>query len=240
MRAEEALARGADHDRAAQRQQLVQTAQQLEVVRDGLAEADARVEQHAPLAHALAHGERQALLEERLDLVDHVVIARVLLHRARLAAHVHQAALRAAVAPPAPPSRGRARNALTSLTRLAPASSAARATDALDVSIEICGRAWRAGPILRGDPLDHGQHPTKLLLRATRARRPGASTRRRRRRCPRPRSASDTRVRDRGVGVQEAPAVGERVRRDVDDPHQAEAAGGARRRVQRRSSSTAI
>ena len=46
---EEALARGADHDRAAEREQLVQAAQQLEVVLDGLAEADARVEQH-PLA----------------------------------------------------------------------------------------------------------------------------------------------------------------------------------------------
>ena len=43
------------------------------------------------------HGELQALCEEPLDVVDDVLIAGVLLHRARLAEHVHQAAVGVAV-----------------------------------------------------------------------------------------------------------------------------------------------
>src|SRR5687768_6344712 len=44
--AEEALARRADHDRPAERHDLAEPAQQLEVVVDGLAEADAGIEPH--------------------------------------------------------------------------------------------------------------------------------------------------------------------------------------------------
>ena len=40
-------------------------------------------------------GEREPLLEERLDLADHVVVVRLRLHRPRLAAHVGEAAVRA-------------------------------------------------------------------------------------------------------------------------------------------------
>ena len=47
--------------------------------------------------HAGRHGRRQALLEEGLDLGDHVVVARIGLHGARLAQHVHQAAVQPAV-----------------------------------------------------------------------------------------------------------------------------------------------
>src|SRR3954451_7871407 len=42
--ADEALARGADDDRPAEPPQLAETAQKLEVVREGLAEPDARVD----------------------------------------------------------------------------------------------------------------------------------------------------------------------------------------------------
>ena len=94
---EKALARRADHDRPAERDDLVEATDQREVVLIALAEADPRVEQHALLAHAFAHGELQASGEERLDLVDDVVVARVVLHRARLAEHVHQAAVGAAL-----------------------------------------------------------------------------------------------------------------------------------------------
>ena len=42
-------------------------------------------------------GEGQALLEEPANLADHVLVARLGLHRARLAAHVGEAAVRARV-----------------------------------------------------------------------------------------------------------------------------------------------
>ena len=79
------------------RRDPVQAAQELEVVLERLAEADARVDHDALLAHALADRELDALLEEGADVVDDVVVARVVLHRARLAEHVHQAAVAAAI-----------------------------------------------------------------------------------------------------------------------------------------------
>ena len=88
---EERLARGPDEHRPAQRDQLVQPRQQLEVVRERLAEADPRVEHDPPLVDPVRDRELDALLQERLDLGDDVVVARVVLHRPRLAQHVHQA-----------------------------------------------------------------------------------------------------------------------------------------------------
>src|SRR5829696_6960426 len=85
--AEEALARGPDHDGPADRHDLVEPAQQLEVVLHRLAEADAGVEPDARLRHAASQCEREPLLEERPDLGHNVAVARVLLHRARLAEH---------------------------------------------------------------------------------------------------------------------------------------------------------
>ena len=93
---EKALARGTYHDRPPDAHELIQAREQLQVVRDRLAEADARVEQHLLLAHALAHREGEPLLQKRLDLAHHVLVARVALHRARIAEHVHEAALGAA------------------------------------------------------------------------------------------------------------------------------------------------
>jgi hypothetical protein len=66
---EEALARRADHDRAPERDDLVQPAQQLEVVLERLAEADAGVEQirssATPAATAKAsRSSRNALTSE--------------------------------------------------------------------------------------------------------------------------------------------------------------------------------
>ena len=68
-----------------------QRAQQREVVRERLAEADARVERDALARNAGRHGRLGALGQEALDLGDDVVVARIVLHRARLAEHVHQA-----------------------------------------------------------------------------------------------------------------------------------------------------
>ena len=92
-----ALAREADDDRAAQRGQLVEPPDELEVVLDGLAEADARIQAHERLVDPGGDRYPQALLEERLDVFDDVVVAGVDLHRARLALHVHEAEVGAGV-----------------------------------------------------------------------------------------------------------------------------------------------
>ena len=65
-----------------------------------------------PAATANAH----PLLEERLDVGDDVVVARIALHRARLAEHVHQAAVDAAVGDEGRPGPGRCGTRVTSLT----------------------------------------------------------------------------------------------------------------------------
>ena len=74
-----------------------QPAHELEVVLDRLPEADAGVEADELLADPRRDREREPLLEERLHLGDDVVVDRVGLHRARLAAHVHQAEVGARV-----------------------------------------------------------------------------------------------------------------------------------------------
>ena len=64
--AEEALARGPDDDRPADRHELVESPQQLEVVLDGLAEADPGVEPDALLCDPRRDGVREPLLEKAL------------------------------------------------------------------------------------------------------------------------------------------------------------------------------
>ena len=85
-------ATGPTSDRPADRDQLVQAPHQLDVVLDRLAEADAGIEaDRAPRGIPGRHGEREPLLEKRLDLGHDVVVDRIRLHRPRLATHVHQA-----------------------------------------------------------------------------------------------------------------------------------------------------
>ena len=88
---EEALAGGADEHGPAERDDLVQAREELEVVLHGLAEADAGVEADALLVDPGVRRGLEPLLEERLHLGDDVVVARVVLHRPRLAEHVHEA-----------------------------------------------------------------------------------------------------------------------------------------------------
>ena len=61
-RAEERLARGADHERAADRDELVEPPQQLEVVLDRLAEADPGIEHDPPpsMPRAIANARRSS------------------------------------------------------------------------------------------------------------------------------------------------------------------------------------
>ena len=88
--ADEALARGPDHQRPPQLPQLPQPPQQLQVVLQRLAEPDPRIEPDPLLGDALRHGELQPLGEKGLDVVDDVVIARIVLHRPRIPRHVHE------------------------------------------------------------------------------------------------------------------------------------------------------
>ena len=64
---------------------------------DGLAEADAGVEADVLLGDPRLDGEGEPLLEEGLHLGDDVLVARVVLHRPRLAEHVHEAEVGVAV-----------------------------------------------------------------------------------------------------------------------------------------------
>ena len=100
--------------------------EQLEVVLDRLAEADPGVEHDPLLGDAVADREAEPLLEERLDLGDDVVVARVALHRARVAEHVHQAAARRRPRRPRSAISGSPRSAVTSLTIVAPAAERGR------------------------------------------------------------------------------------------------------------------
>ena len=84
------LARGAEEDRAAQLAQLAEAAQQLEVVLDGLAEADPGIDPDPLLGDSRRDRSFHPLGEERPDVVDDVVVAGVVLHRARVPEHVHQ------------------------------------------------------------------------------------------------------------------------------------------------------
>ena len=95
--AEEALARGTHQHGPPERDDLVQAGEQLEVVLHGLAEADPGVEADSFLVDAGLGRELETLLQEGLHLGDDVVVARIFLHRARLAEHVHQAQTRVRV-----------------------------------------------------------------------------------------------------------------------------------------------
>ena len=66
-------------------------------MRDRLAEADAGVEADPLLGDAARDRERHPLFQERGDLLRDIVVARLLLHRPRLALHVHEAEIGARV-----------------------------------------------------------------------------------------------------------------------------------------------
>ena len=168
---ERALAREADEHRPSDRDQLRQAPDELEVVLDRLAEPDPGVEADELLADPLRHGEREPLLEERLHLGDDVVVARVVLHRPRLAVHVHEAA----DSSPRPRRRRRARGRRAARSRRSPARRRARARAARPRpspcrSTPAARRAPRA-------PERRARAPRRAGRRPSRA----ASTRRRRR-----------------------------------------------------------
>ena len=197
-----------DEQRPSDRRELVEPADELEVVRNRLAEADPRVEADELLRHARGDRERKPLLEKALHVRHHVVVRGVDLHRARLALHVHEAEIAARVGDDA--------------CELGIASESRHVVDELDAELERTTGNRRLGRVDR----DRGarqveQHlldPLELLVGAH-AHRAG----------PR-RLAAD--VDDRGAAVEHAPGCGhrrldpevhstvrERVGRDVDHAH---------------------
>jgi hypothetical protein len=173
-----------------------------------LAEAETGVETDVLLGDAGLHCEREPLLEEGGDAGDHVVVARSLLHGARLAAHVHEAEVGAGAGDDA----GKVR-------------VAAERGDVVHQHGSESKRALGHRGFRRVDrdgnpaqPLENGLHARELLLGRD-ALRSG----------PR-RLSADVHDRgalldetasllDRGIGVEKTPAVREGVRRDVDHAH---------------------
>ncbi len=207
----EALAGGADHQRAAQLAQLAEPAQELEVVVEGLAEPDPWVEPDPLLGDAGGDGRLGPLEEERLHIVDDVAVGRVRLHRARGPLHVHEDHPR--------PAPGADRGQL---------GIAAQRGDVIDDrSSRPEGRLGnrRLRGVDRdlvteaGEVGDDRLRPLQLLLGAHR-------------RGPRPgRLSTDVEdlgavlgkqnpMRNRRLRLEEEPPIGERVGGDVDDAHQ--------------------
>ena len=167
---EKALTARPDQDGTADRDQLRQPAQQLEIVLGRLAEPDPRVEQDPLLGDAMVGREAQPLLQERLDLGDDVVVARIALHRPRRAEHVHQAQLRSVLPDELgdlrrrPQRRDVVDHRRTRLERGRRRPSPWRCRS----------RSGPPRPRYPGNqPLDHRQHPAQLLARRSTGSAPG-------------------------------------------------------------------
>ncbi len=205
---EAALAREADEHRPAERAELVEAADELEVVLGGLAEADARVEADPALVDSRRDGEREPLLEEPLHVGDDVVVHRIRLHRPRLALHVHQADVAASV-------RDDARE-------LGVGAQRGDVVDELDAELDRAARHRRLRRVDRdGRAGEVGEHRLDALELLGRRDAGGARTGRL------AADVDDRRAglehppggRHRGVGPQVDTAVRERVRRDVQHAH---------------------
>src|SRR5438067_2645522 len=89
-RADGRFARQSDHHRIAQRDQILEPAQQGEIMGYCLAEAKAWIDGDAVAGDTGALARRDALGEEALHFGDDIAVHDMLLHRRRLALHVHQ------------------------------------------------------------------------------------------------------------------------------------------------------
>jgi hypothetical protein len=88
---ERALARHPDEHGWPDRADPVEPSEEREVLVNGLAEPDPGIEADAIFGDTLCDGDREGCLEECGDLADDILVRRLLLHRPRLALHVHQA-----------------------------------------------------------------------------------------------------------------------------------------------------
>ena len=181
-----------------------------------LAEPDPGVQQHPLLRDAFAHREGEALLQEGLDVVHDVRVARLALHRARLAEHVHQAALGAALGEQTDHLRIAAQGG--DVVDDAGAGAQGRPRHG---GLGGVDRDPRAARQFAGESLHDGQHAAQLLGLGDRlgSRSRGFTA-----------DVEDLgalfgelqAVGECGPGVEEQPPVGERVGGHVEDPHQAE------------------
>ena len=207
--AEEALAGHADDHGTADRGELAEPAQQLDVVLDGLAEADAGIEADALLGDPRRDGEREPLLEERPDLRHDVVVARILLHRSRLAEHVHEADVCTRLGDDL-----RQLRVATQRRDVVHELGAERESAARDLGLRGVDRERH----LATQPLQHRHDATQLLVDGdalrSRPRRLAADVHDRRALFDHPPGRAG-----RDVGIEMHAAVRERVRRDVEDAH---------------------
>ena len=218
--AEEALARGADHDRPADRDDLVEAPQQLEVVLDGLAEADARVEPDALLGHPLGRPRTRA---------------------APRGTRAPRRPRRRSAAPPASCAARRACGRGSSRRRrpaTTPASSGREAERGHVVHERGARRERRLGhlalgrvdrdPVARGgEALDHRERRARSSSSAGTGSAPGRVDAPPTSRIAAPSAASCRPCSTAASGSRNSPPSGERVGRDVDDAHDRVRAHGA-------------
>ena len=165
-------------------------------------------------AHAGVDREAHPLLEERLDVGHHVVVARIVLHRPRLAEHVHQAAVEPAVGDEAGHVGVVAERADVVDVAWRRRATAASATASFIVSIET--------RVASAQPLDDRDRPARSSSSTGTGSAPG--------RVDSPPTSmivgalgdQPPAVRDGLGGVVELPAVREGVGRDVDHAHDLE------------------
>ena len=136
---EEALSGRSHEHRPAKGHELVE-AGKLDVVLQVLAEADPGVETDVLFGNPGRDGEGEPVIQEGLHVRDDVLVARFVLHRPRLAEHVHETEIGTRIRND-PGELGSPRSAVTSLTMTAPSSRARRATTALEVSTETA-KPW--------------------------------------------------------------------------------------------------
>src|SRR6185295_12979162 len=207
--ADHLLARHARDDRIAVRGELRQRAEKLPVVLDRLAEAEARVDRDSIARDARLLQRARALEQEPRDLGHHVVVAGLLLHRAGRALHVHHHHCRLRV-------RDRIDRTLTAQSvHIVHHGAAGSDRRAHDVGLH---RVHRDRDTFLRERFHHRNHPAHFFLD-----RDGLRARPRRLAAHVDQVgalvAKREAVRDRLRSIEEPPAIGERIRRDVHDAH---------------------
>ena len=222
-RADEPLPRRADQHGPTQVEEQTHPAHQLEVLVEVLAEPDPRIHRDPVGGDPRELGRLDPLAEVLVHLTHDVVVPWSLLHRLRVALHVHQ-------------DEGG--------LPLADHVEHLRIDSARDVvhdrgsGVQCRGRHVGLpgvdrdgdGRMLLDEPLDHRPNAAQLLLRrdglGARAGRLAADVQD-------VRTVVDHlgRMRHRGGPIEEPSAVGERVRGDVQDPHDERALGAVERTI---------
>ena len=213
-RRDELLAAGAQQHREAQRHDPVEAGQQRQIVIDHvLAEAYAWIEPDPLAQDARRHCRLRPRGQEIHDLGDHVIVARLCLHRTGLALHVHQHDVAA--------ERGGHRQALGGMAQrrdVVPDRRAGRHSRAGHDGLH--GVDGERDPALGADRTDQRDDACDLLILDDRFRAgPGRLTADVENICAVHDQAA--RLGQGRVGIGETPAIGKAVRRDVQHAHDA-------------------